>query len=55
MTDDLTGEERHQKALAASLGMPDHPDAAAAERLRELAMQEQGAFAQIIKTWLREG
>ncbi len=26
-----------------------------AERLRELAMQEQGAFAQIIKTWLKEG
>lgn len=26
-----------------------------AERLRELAMQEQGSFAQIIKTWLREG
>jgi len=31
MADDLSGEERHQKALAASLGMPDHPDAAAAE------------------------
>jgi len=25
-----------------------------AQRLRELAMQEQGAFAQIIKSWLRE-
>jgi flagellar M-ring protein FliF len=31
------------------------PQSDPAERLRELAMQEQGAFAQIIKTWLREG
>jgi flagellar M-ring protein FliF len=31
------------------------PQSDPAERLRELALQEQGAFAQIIKTWLREG
>ena len=31
MTDNLTGEECHQKTLSASLGMPDYPNTAAAE------------------------
>jgi flagellar M-ring protein FliF len=44
--------------LEAELSRPDtlpRVQADPALRLRELAMQEQGAFAQIIKSWLREG
>jgi flagellar biosynthesis/type III secretory pathway M-ring protein FliF/YscJ len=34
--------------------LPMRPSTNPADRLRELALQEQGAFAQIIKSWLRE-